>query len=170
VATAREDNDRRAHPQSFAGRGRTVVGKGIKRDINFTVGGQVLELTRGVGRRSGTCQPQTDTRFEDAVHAERWCKAYFHWYNGDHHHSGLGGFTPEQVFTGRYPTIAEHKQRVLDAYYAKAPERFVQGRPRVSMPPPFVAINPILSEVDGHPIADRVNFPTLTAAGYVSEK
>ncbi len=35
------------------------------------------------------------------------------------------------------------------------------------MPPETVAINPILETGDDTIIDDRVNFPTLTAAGYV---
>jgi len=46
-------------------------------------------------------------------------------------------------------------------------ERFVKGRPTVPMPPTSVAINPIQPDEDGVIIDVRVNFPTLTAAGYV---
>jgi len=34
------------------------------------------------------------------------------------------------------------------------------------MPPLSVAINPIIQSEDGSIIDDRVDFPTLTAAGY----
>jgi hypothetical protein len=51
------------------------------------------------------------------------------WYNTEHHHSGLAGFTPEQVFTGRYHEIAQAKQLALDSGYQNHPERFVKGRP-----------------------------------------
>jgi hypothetical protein len=50
--------------------------------------------------------------------------------------------------------------------YARTPERFVRGRPVVALPPKSVAINPI-APGDHQPAADCVNFPTLTAAGYV---
>jgi len=59
------------------------------------------------------------------------------------------------------------KQHVLDVQYGNHPERFVRGRPIVPMPPETVAINPITQVEDGKIHADRVNFPTLTAAGYV---
>ena len=113
-------------------------------------------------------QPDYPGRFDDVAHAQRWCGAYFRWYNGDHHHSGLAGFTPEQVFTGRYLEVAAQKQQALDAQYARNPERFVNGRPKVNLPPDHVAINP-LHDDDGQLIIDRVNFPTLTAAGYQPE-
>lgn len=109
-------------------------------------------------------------RFDSAAHARRWCEDYFQWYNVEHHHSGLAGFTPEQVFTGRYAEVAEQKQRALDARYEQNPERFVRGRPTVKRPPSSVAINPIVLDGEINAGADRVNFPTLTAAGYVKSK
>jgi len=112
-------------------------------------------------------QPDYPGRFNHPAHARHWCEDYFHWYNFEHHHSGLAGFTPAQVFTGSYYEIAKAKQRALDARYAQNPERFVKGPPRVAMPPSSVAINPIAPDQNGNIIDDRVNFPTLAAAGYV---
>jgi len=112
-------------------------------------------------------QPDYPGRFTDASHARRWCEAYFDWYNVEHHHSGLAGFTPEQVFTGSYHEVARQKQRVLDERYGRNPERFVRGRPTVPMPPETVAINPVVDTGGDTIIDDRVNFPTLSAAGYV---
>ncbi len=111
-------------------------------------------------------QPDYPGRFDTAAHARHWCEDYFRWYNLEHHHSGLAGYTPEQVFTGRYREVAEQKQQALDTRYARTPERFVRGRPVVALPPNSVAINPI-TPGDDQPAADCVNFPTLTAAGYV---
>ena len=116
-------------------------------------------------------QPDYPGRFESITQARQWCEDYFHWYNVQHHHSGLSGFTPEQVFTGRYHDVAKQKQQVLDARFEQNPERFVRGRPSVRMPPTFVAINPIVIDNGASAsMGDRVNFPTLTAAGYVSGK
>ena len=112
-------------------------------------------------------QPDYPGRFADITHARGWCENYFKWYNAEHHHSGLAGFTPEQVFTGCYHEVAQRKQRALDVRYKRNPERFVRGRPTAPMPPKTVAINPIVDTGDGKPIEDRVNFPTLAAAGYV---
>ena len=112
-------------------------------------------------------QPDFPGRFGSLAHARSWCEDYFDWYNFKHHHSGLAGFTPEQEFTERYKKVAVDKQQALDERYALNPERFVKGPPKVTMPPPSVAINPIEQNEDGIIIDDRVNFPTLTAAGYV---
>lgn len=43
--------------------------------------------------------PDYPGRFKDIDHARLWIEAYTEWYNTEHHHSGLAGFTPEQVFT-----------------------------------------------------------------------
>lgn len=116
-------------------------------------------------------QPDYPGRFESATQAWEWCEEYFHWYNFQHHHSGLSGFTPEQVFTGRHHDVATQKQHALDVRFAQNPERFVRGRPGVKMPPTCVAINPLVIESGANaPMSDRVNFPILTAAGYVSSK
>lgn len=111
-------------------------------------------------------QPDYPGRFISDAHANQWCGDYFDWYNFKHHHSGLAGFTPEQVFTGRHLEIAQFKQQALDASYARNPERFVRGRPKVAMPPESVSINPVMPDENGMVGNDRVNFPTLTAAGY----
>ncbi len=112
-------------------------------------------------------QPDYPGRFPDVSHARRWCEGYFDGYNFEHHHSGLAGFTPEQVFTGRYRDVAVQKQRVLDERYERHPERFVRGRPMVPLPPEAVCINPVALAFDDTLDADRVNFWALTAAGYV---
>lgn len=110
-------------------------------------------------------QPDYPGKFNNISHARTWCEDYFEWYNFRHHHSGVAGYTPEQVFTDRYKVIALEKQNTLDAAYQAHPERFVAGQPQAPMPPKSVAINPIPADQQDD-IDDRVNFPTLTAAGY----
>ena len=86
--------------------------------------------------------------------------AYVDWYNLQHHHSGLAGFTPEQVFTGRYREIAEIRQRALDDSFEAHPERFTRGRPKVAMPPASVSINLVQPDDD-----DPAPSPTVTLVG-----
>jgi len=50
-------------------------------------------------------QPDYPGRFDSIAHARQWFESYFEWYNCKHHRSGRAGFTPEQVFTGRYREI-----------------------------------------------------------------
>jgi putative transposase len=107
-------------------------------------------------------QPDYPARFDNAAHARAWCSEYFDWYNFAHHHSGLAGFTPEQVFTGRYRQVGADKQQALDARYAQTPERFPAGHPTVSMPPSRVEINPVTPDDVQAGATHSVNFPTLT--------
>lgn len=115
-------------------------------------------------------QPDFPRRFEAPSHARRWSADYFRWYNTVHHHSGLAGFTPAQVFTGTYHTVAATKQAALDAQYARHPQRFVQGPPVVALPPQEVSINPITDEERAAGATSEVNFPTLTAAAEALSK
>jgi len=106
-------------------------------------------------------QPDYPGVFEHTAHARIWCAEYFPWYNFEHHHSGLAGFTPEQVFTGRYLQVAAQKQRALDLRFAHNPERFVAGPPKVALPPSRVVINPVSPQDIEAGATDLVNFPTL---------
>ena len=111
-------------------------------------------------------QPDYPGKFNGIVHARQWCDEYYQWVNNEHHHSGLNGYTPMQVFTGNYQQIASFKQDALDKRFILNPERFVSGRPIVKMPPTEVAINPISAENIADGVVDKVNFPTMHAAGY----
>jgi len=115
-------------------------------------------------------QPDYPGRFNSIAHARRWFESYFEWYNFNHHHSGLAGFTPEQVFTGRYHQIAVTRQAALDEIYRKHPERFVAGPPRTSVPPEMVAINPITPEDIERGESNAVNFPTLPSARHTARE
>ena len=107
-------------------------------------------------------QPDYPRRFLNAAHARQWHEDYFDWYNRHHHHAGLAGFTPEQVFTGRYREVAATRQAALDAQYAATPERFVAGPPTVKEPPARVLINPLSpQELPDADATAPVNFPTL---------
>jgi len=109
-------------------------------------------------------QPDYPRRFDNYQHAMRWCEDYVNWYNNDHHHSALGGFTPQQVFTGEYIDIAKVRQATLDQAFAKHPERFSRGHPTVRMPPLEACINPVPEDADQETIEKGVNFPTLPRA------
>lgn len=54
------------------------------------------------GFRTLKYQPDYPGKFTGPAHARSWCEGYYDWYNYEHHHSGLNGYTPEQVFTGRF--------------------------------------------------------------------
>ena len=109
-------------------------------------------------------QPDYPRRFEHYAHAQRWCRDYFDWYNFQHHHSALAGYTPEQIFTERYRRLAVTHQATMTQAYEKHPERFVHGQPTIKLPPQVVAINPIYREDGSIETETGVNFPTLPAA------
>jgi putative transposase len=114
-------------------------------------------------------QPDYPGRFTSLEHARRWCEDYFNWYNFSHHHSGIGYYTPGQVFTGDDHRIAELRQRALDTQYREHPERFVNGPPKTARPPKVVVINPYpVADGETGPTTGPVNFPTLPAAKKVA--
>ncbi len=110
--------------------------------------------------KTGKYQPDYPGRFESLASARHWWADFFQWYNNDHHHSGLASYTPAQVFSGEYLRVARERQLALDEAFARHPQRFVQGRPKVTWPPEVVEINPLSDEEE----LDAVNFPTLPAA------
>lgn len=120
--------------------------------------------------KTGKYQPDYPGRFDSVTHAQQWFRDYVHWYNNEHHHSGLAGFTPAQVFTGGYRAIAEQKQQALNAHYAAHPERFVKGCPAVELPPPSVSINPVQPGEEVGDAGTTVNFPTLPSAKHTARK
>ena len=82
-------------------------------------------------RRSGSIQ--------DAL---GFCRLFFRWYNSEHHHSGIGYLTPEQVHYGLAQETIQARQAVLDEAYIRHPERFVNGPPEAPKLPDAVWINP----------------------------
>jgi putative transposase len=87
-------------------------------------------------------RPEFPDRFGSFEHALSFCRAFFPWYNHEHHHSALGWLTPAVVHYGQAPQLLEQRQRVLTAAYQAHPERFVRGRPTPPGLPPAVWINP----------------------------
>ncbi len=80
--------------------------------------------------------------FGSYEHALGHCRAFFPWYNHEHHHSGVAYLTPEAVHRGRAKEVLAKRQRVLDDAWAWHPERFVRGAPRTEQLPSAVWINP----------------------------
>jgi len=65
----------------------------------------------------------------------------FHWYNEEHHHSGISLLTPAVLHHGQAPIVIEKRQSVLDAAYIVHPERFVKRPPQSPPAPAHVWIN-----------------------------
>lgn len=86
--------------------------------------------------------PEYPGEFGSYEHALGHCRAFFPWYNHEHHHSGVAYLTPEAVHRGRAEEILAKRQRALDAAWACHPERFVRGAPQTAPLPSAVWINP----------------------------
>jgi putative transposase len=81
-------------------------------------------------------RPRFPQRFDSIEHAREFCREFFGWYNHEHHHSGIGLMTPATVHHGRADAVRAERARVLEAAYARTPERFVRRAPA---PPPVPA-------------------------------
>ena len=74
-------------------------------------------------------RPEFPERFDDIEHARAHCRAFFHWYNHAHRHSGIGLMTPAAIHHGHAEQLHAARADVLDAAYARHPERFVRKPP-----------------------------------------
>ena len=87
-------------------------------------------------------QPQFPKRFGCSQDAKVFCRAFFNWYNQDHHHLGIGLMTPNQVHYGQADAVYATRQTVLDKAFKITPERFVNKAPKPPQKPTTVWINP----------------------------
>jgi putative transposase len=93
-------------------------------------------------------RPAFPARFNDIQHAREHCRAFVDWYHHQHRHSGIGLMTPHAVHHGHAKQLHADRSRVLDAAYARHPERFVRKPP---VPPQL-------------PVAAWINKPKEAAA------
>ena len=90
-------------------------------------------------------RPDYPHRFDSKDHALTWARAFFPWYNQEHHHVALGLLTPAMVHFGQTQSVLDQRQATLDHAYAQHPERFVHGAPSTAPLPTAVWINPPIS-------------------------
>jgi putative transposase len=86
-------------------------------------------------------RPAYPERFGSIQDARAWARPFFHWYNHEHHHSGLALLTPATVHYGQAQAVLERRQETLRAAYVAHPERFVRGVPKPPSLPTEVWIN-----------------------------
>jgi putative transposase len=87
-------------------------------------------------------RPEFPQRFGCFQDAHQFCRTFFDWYNREHHHSGIGLHTPEDVHYGRAHRISQARRAVLLNAFAAHRERFVNGIPKPPALPEAVWINP----------------------------
>jgi putative transposase len=86
-------------------------------------------------------RPAFPGRFGCVQDARAWARPFFHWYNYQHYHTGLGLMTPASVHHGLAQAVRQQRNHVLLAAYAARPERFVNGPPTAPALPAAVWIN-----------------------------
>jgi putative transposase len=95
-------------------------------------------------------RPEFPERFDSIEQARAFCRTFFHWYNHEHRHSGIGLMTPAAVHHGQAQALHAERQRVLEAAYAATPERFVRRQPRPPTLPTAAWINKPTKEEVAH--------------------
>ncbi|MDE0779073.1 MAG: IS3 family transposase [Nocardioides sp.] len=79
-------------------------------------------------------------RFDSIDHARQWTSDFLHRYATEHHHSALGYYTPEQVFTGTAARVKAARQQTLDWAAALHPRRY-SAPPKAPALPTTTGIN-----------------------------
>ena len=87
-------------------------------------------------------QPQFPKRFGSIQDAKSFCRDFFHWYNCQHHHLGIGLMTPDQVHYGQADAVHAARQSTLQRAFRTNPNRFVNKAPEPPQKPTAVWINP----------------------------
>jgi putative transposase len=85
--------------------------------------------------------PIFPVRFGSRQDATLFCEKFFRYYNEEHHHSGIGLYTPASVHYGHAKAVQEQRAVVLSAAYAAHPERFVNKAPTPPQLPGAAWIN-----------------------------
>ena len=96
-------------------------------------------------------RPEFPDRFGSHQHGLSFLRPFFHWYNEEHHHGGIGFFTPGQVHRGEVELVLAERRRALDAAFLAHPERFKGRQPIPPAPPIAVWINPPALDRNGDP-------------------
>jgi transposase-like protein len=96
-------------------------------------------------------RPAFPDRFGSYQHGLSFLRPFFHWCNEEHHHGGIGFFTPGQVHRGEVAAVLAERQRALDAAFRAHPEHFKGRAPHAPAPPTAVWINPPALDRNGAP-------------------
>lgn len=86
-------------------------------------------------------RPDFPEKFGGLEDSRAHCKDFFDWYNCEHHHTGVGLFTPHDVHHGLAEARFTARAMVLTAAHQMHPERFVNGSPTPASVPTAVWIN-----------------------------
>src|SRR3989442_11511154 len=92
-------------------------------------------------------RPDFPDRFGSLEHGRSFCGDFFRWYNSEHHHVGLGLFTPHDVHYGLAEAKRDQRARGLAEAVTRDPERVPHGRPGAKAGAPAGWINPPVNDV-----------------------
>ena len=90
--------------------------------------------------------PHFPDRFENIDHGRDVLTPFFHYYNHDHRHTGIGLMAPTNVHHGDAPRITAARTHTLNTAFALHPHRFKGKRPQPPHVPDTVYINPPLTK------------------------
>jgi putative transposase len=112
-------------------------------------------------------RPDFPARFGSEEHARAHCRDFFPWYNEEHHHAGIGFFTPHDVHYGHAEAKRAARMQAMQAAYQAHPERFPHGMPTAPPLPQAVWINKPLI-VAGAALAETADQRALQSAQAVA--
>lgn len=92
------------------------------------------------GFRTMKYRPGYPRVFDSLDSARVYVDTYVAWYNTEHHHSGVGLFTPSQVGNGSWRQVWKTRDQALQRYYEQYPQRF-RSKPSTPKPAGRVGIN-----------------------------
>lgn len=87
-------------------------------------------------------RPDFPERFGCIEDSRAHCKQFFHWYNEDHKHSGIGLMTPSAVHHGLAESLFEQRAATLETAFAANQNRFKGKSPQPPTLPTAAWINP----------------------------
>jgi len=87
-------------------------------------------------------RPDFPERFGSIEEARAYCQQFFHWYNHERRHSGIGLMTPTSVHDGSAGALTALRAITLEAAFASYPMRFKGRLPQPPVLPTAAWINP----------------------------
>lgn len=93
-------------------------------------------------------RPNFPPSFGSLEDARSHCRAFFHWYNHEHRHSGIAYLTPHDLHTDRAEAALDARAQALAAGFEAHPARFKGRPPETQRPPAAVWINPPTQAAD----------------------
>lgn len=92
-------------------------------------------------------RPAYPGSFETIEEAQEWTRAFVHWYNHEHMHSGISFVTPHERHYGKDTAILEARRETYRIAYQQNPDRWSRG-PRRWQRQEVVYINPAQEELE----------------------